>query len=125
MSQNVVIAEDEPLILRSLCFIVQKEGGRPVGVTDGLAALAECRATRPALVILDVMIPGLGGYDVCRELRRDPLTADLPILIVTALGQAEHEQMAAEAGATKYLRKPFDARQVRDLVIHYLTAAQG
>ncbi len=88
----VVIAEDEPRILRSLCFMVDREGGRAVPVTDGHQAVEAVRRERPVLVILDVMMPGLTGYEVCRRLRDDPDLFELPIVILTALGQAEHEQ---------------------------------
>ncbi len=121
MSQPVVvIAEDEPLILRSLCFIVEHEGGRAVGVADGRAALAAVRRERPVLVVLDVMMPYLQGDEVCRQLRADPAFAHLPVVLLTALGQAEHERLALEAGATHYVRKPFDPPSFRDLVVGYL-----
>lgn len=112
----MVIAEDEPRILRSLCFMVDREGGRAVPVTDGHQAMEAVRRERPVLVILDVMMPGLTGYEVCRRLRDDPELAELPIVILTALGQAEHEREALAAGATRYLRKPFDPRELRDLI---------
>lgn len=120
MSATIVIAEDEPRILRSLCFIVEREGGRAVGVADGHAALAAVRAEQPVLVILDVMMPGMTGYEVCRTLREEPRFADLPIVILTALGQAEHERQATEAGATRYIRKPFDPRALREMIRGYL-----
>lgn len=116
----VVIAEDEVRILQALCFIVEREGGRAVGVTDGQAALAAARREGPVLVLLDVMMPGLSGWEVCRALRAEPATATLPIVILTALGQQQHEAVARAAGATLYLRKPFDPRAVRDLIREYL-----
>lgn len=122
---TVVVAEDEPRILRSLCFIVEHEGGRAVGVADGDAALEAIRRERPVLVILDVMMPRLSGYDVCRRLRARPETADLPVVILTALGQAEHERLALECGATAYIRKPFDARNLRELILSYLAPPEA
>lgn len=118
----VVIAEDEPRILRSLCFIVEREGGRAVGVTAGPEAIEAIRVERPVLVVLDVMLPGLSGYDVCRQARACEAGRQVLIVILTALGQAEHERMAYEAGADLYLRKPFDPRGFRDLVRSRLTA---
>ena len=126
MSQaTIVIAEDESRILRALCFIVEREGGRAVGVGDGQAALDAARNESPVLVILDVMMPGLGGYDVCRQLRADPATADLPIVILTALGQQQHEQEARAAGATPSIRKPFDPRAMRDLIVEHLRGGEA
>lgn len=123
MSQpTVVIAEDEGRILKALCFIVEREGGRAVGVSDGNAALEAARNESPVLVILDVMMPGLSGWDVCRQLRAEPDTASLPIVILTALGQQQHEQQAMAAGATQYIRKPFDPRAMRELIVEHLGA---
>jgi DNA-binding response OmpR family regulator len=112
----VVIADDEPRILASLAFIVEREGGRAVTVADGLAALEAIRRERPVLALLDVMMPGLDGLAICRTLCADPEFAGLELVVITALGQADHERQALEAGASRYIRKPFDARAVRDLV---------
>lgn len=124
MSQaTIVIAEDEARILKALCFIVEREGGRAVGVGDGQAALDAVRREVPVLVILDVMMPGLSGWEVCRQLRADPATADLPIAILTALGQQQHEAQATAAGATWYIRKPFDPGAMRELIVEHLGGA--
>jgi two-component system alkaline phosphatase synthesis response regulator PhoP len=119
----VVIAEDEPRLLASLAFIVQREGGRAVGVDNGLAALEAIRRERPVLALLDVMMPGLDGLAVTRAVRAEPELADLPIAVITALGQAEHERQAIAAGATVYIRKPFDVAALRDLIASYLRRA--
>jgi len=116
----VVIADDEPRLLASLAFIVQREGGQAVTAPDGEAALAAIRAHRPVLALLDVMMPGLDGLEVTRRVRADLELAALPIVVITALGQADHERQALEAGATRYLRKPFDVVALRDLIADYL-----
>ncbi|MBI5834605.1 MAG: response regulator [Armatimonadetes bacterium] len=118
----VVIADDEPRLLASLAFIVQREGGQPVSAPDGLAALAAIREHRPVLALLDVMMPGMDGLAVTRAVRADLALAALPIVVITALGQADHERQALEAGATRYLRKPFDVAALRDLIAGYLRA---
>jgi len=124
MSQpTVVIAEDEARILQALCFIVEREGGRSVGVGDGQAALDAVRREQPVLVVLDVMMPGLSGWEVCRRLRAEPATATLPIVKLTALGQQQHEQQALAVGATQYIRKPFDPRAMRELIVAHLAGS--
>ncbi len=124
MSQpTVVIAEDEARILQALCFIVEREGGRSVGVGDGQAALDAVRREQPVLVVLDVMMPGLSGWEVCRRLRAEPATATLPIVMLTALGQQQHEQQALAVGATQYIRKPFDPRAMRELIVAHLAGS--
>jgi DNA-binding response OmpR family regulator len=120
--RTIVIAEDEPRILRSLAFIVEREGGRAVGCEDGQQALDAIRRERPVLAIIDVMMPQLDGLAVTRAVRGDPHLAGLPIVILTALGQADHERQALEAGATRYIRKPFDPRALRELIVGYLAA---
>lgn len=122
---RVVIAEDEPRLLRSLMFIVEREGGQPIGCADGRAALEAILTESPCLAILDLMMPGLDGLAVCRAVRADPRVADLPLLVVTALGQKSHEQEALAAGATAYLRKPFDPRLLRDRIAAYLRGLDG
>lgn len=122
---RVVIAEDEPRILRSLAFIVEREGGLPVACNDGRAALEAILADPPRLAILDLMMPGLDGLAVCRAVRAEPRLRELPILVVTALGQKTHEQEALAAGATAYVRKPFDPRRLRDQIVAYLQPIDG
>lgn len=116
----IVIAEDEPRIARALAFVVEHEGGRPVVVRDGQAALDAVRRERPVLLVLDLMMPLKDGLAVTRELRAEPDYERLPILVLTALGQAETEREALAAGATLFMRKPFDPRAFRELVLDYL-----
>ncbi|MBI2298410.1 MAG: response regulator [Armatimonadetes bacterium] len=116
----VVIAEDEPRILRSIAFIVEREGGRAVGAGDGVEALEAIRRERPVLAVVDVMMPRQSGLELTRELRADPAFECLPILILTAVSQPETEAEAMAAGATLFLRKPFDPRALRELLVSYL-----
>lgn len=118
----VVIAEDEPHILKSIAFIVEREGGQPVEARDGASALAAVRRTPPVLAILDVMMPAPDGLEVTRQLRADPDFAELPIVVLTAMNEPDIERAAKEAGATYYLRKPFDPRALRELIVSYLKA---
>lgn len=116
----VVIAEDEPRLLASLAFIVRREGGTPVEAADGDTALALIRAHRPALALLDVMMPGLDGLAVTRAVRAEAGLAATPIIVITALGQADHERQALEAGATAYVRKPFAVAELRAMIVAHL-----
>ncbi len=117
--KTVVIAEDEPRIARSLAFIVEREGAEAVTVTDGNAAVDAIRRHRPALALVDIMMPGLDGLEVIRQVRADP-DCRTAILVVTAVGQQDDETTALNLGATGYVRKPFDARQLRDLIVEIL-----
>jgi len=71
-------------------------------------------------VVLDLNLPGLDGLEVCRQVRADPTLAEIPILILTALGQRDHERAALASGATEYIRKPFSLRDLRDRIRAFL-----
>lgn len=88
--------------------------GHEIGLAaDGPSALASVKAREPDLLILDLNMPGLSGYDVCRAVKRNPGTARVPILMLTAQSSVEHKLEGFEAGADDYLPKPFDARELR------------
>jgi len=111
---RLLIAEDEPSILESLVFIMTREGYDIATARDGEDALACLRdaAGPPGLVILDVMLPRLNGFEVLRSMRADPATAGLPVLMLTAKGQAHDRQMAEQMGADAFIAKPFSNQEV-------------
>src|SRR5687767_15527201 len=87
---------------------------------DGLAALASIREREPDLVILDHSMPGMSGFEVCRAVKRNPFTARIPVLMLTAQGDVDHKVAGFEAGADDYLAKPFDPRELRARVVALL-----
>jgi DNA-binding response OmpR family regulator len=104
---HVLLIEDEPNIAEALRFILGRDGWQ-VGVHgDGATALAEIRAQRPDVVILDLMLPGASGLDILAGLRADPGTATLPVLMLTAKGQDRDRAAAEAAGVTRFMTKPF------------------
>ena len=91
-----------------------ESSGHEIGLAvDGPSALEAVKAREPDLLILDLNMPGLSGYDVCRAVKRDPGTSRVPILMLTAQSDVEHKLEGFEAGADDYLPKPFDARELR------------
>lgn len=116
MGLDVLIVEDEPAILSSLEFILRHAGWSTNSVTDGEAALASVRATKPRALVLDVMLPKKGGFEVLKELRASAETRDLPILILTAKGQKQDLRTAAALGATSFVSKPYANAEVVDAV---------
>lgn len=112
MSVDVLIAEDEPSILDSLDFILRRAGLSIESVTDGDAALAAIRRQRPRLVVLDVMLPKRSGFEVLKQIRADALTHDLPVMILTAKGQAQDRQIAEDLGASSFITKPYSNADV-------------
>lgn len=113
----VIIAEDEPRLAQALAFMLQQEGLETLVASDGRAALRLAQESQPALLLLDLDLPELDGLSVCRTLRACPETAALPIFILSALGQREHECAALEAGADAFFLKPFPLPALRDQIL--------
>lgn len=125
MAVDVLIAEDEPSILESLDFILRRAGYSIESVTDGDAALAAIRRERPRLVVLDVMLPKRSGFEVLKQIRADHITRDLPVLILTAKGQAQDRQIAEELGASSFVTKPYANADVVGTVRRLLAEVPG
>ncbi|OZB15098.1 MAG: two-component system response regulator [Rhodobacterales bacterium 34-62-10] len=112
MAKHVLIIEDEPNIIEAISFILSRDGWQVDTHSNGHDAVAVVRARAPDLVILDVMLPGRSGYDILTDLRANPETQDLPILMLTARGQARDREMAEKAGASRFMTKPFSNADV-------------
>lgn len=125
MGVDVLIAEDEPSILDSLDFILRRAGYSIESVTDGEAVLAAVRRQRPRLLVLDVMLPKRSGFEVLKLIRADVLTRDLPVMILTAKGQAQDRQIAEELGASSFITKPYANAEVVGTVQRLLAATPG
>lgn len=102
--------------MESLDFILRRAGWSIVAVTDGDAALEAVRRDRPRLVVLDVMLPKLSGFEVLKQIRADSLTHTLPVLILTAKGQQQDRRIAEELGADRFVTKPYANADVVEAV---------
>lgn len=109
MSTRILIVEDEPALQETLAYNLQKEGYEVNVVGDGLQALEAARAWKPDLILLDIMLPGLDGFEVCRRLRREMNT---PVLMLTARDDEIDRVVGLEVGADDYLTKPFSMREL-------------
>ena len=114
--RHVLIADDEPNIVISLEFLMKREGYRVSVARDGDAALALIRAEQPDLVLLDVMMPGKTGFDVCQAVRADETLAAVKILMLSAKGRDTDLAKGSALGADAYLTKPFSTRELADKV---------
>jgi two-component system OmpR family response regulator len=123
LAVDVLIAEDEPSILESLDFILRRAGYTIASVTDGDAVLAAIRRDPPRLVVLDVMLPKRSGFDVLKQIRADATTRDLPVMILTAKGQAQDRQIAEQLGASTFITKPYANADVVGAVKRLLAGA--
>ena len=116
MAVDILIAEDEPSILESLDFILRRAGWSIASVTDGDAVLGALRRDRPKVLVLDVMLPRRSGFDVLKQVRADDVLRDMPVLILTAKGQAQDRRVAEELGADAFITKPYANAEVVDEV---------
>ena len=122
MNPHVLIVDDEPSIVISLEYLMRREGFRTSVASDGEAALAAVAADPPDLLILDVMLPTLSGFDVCQRLRADPRWRALPILMLTAKGRDTEVARGLELGADAYMTKPFSTRDLVEKARQLLAA---
>lgn len=123
MSHKVLIADDEPNILISLEFLMKREGHQVLLARDGVEALALIRSERPALVLLDVMMPGKSGIEVCQAVRADDTLAGTLILMLTAKGRDTDVAKGLGVGADGYVTKPFSTRELAQRVREMLGGA--
>jgi DNA-binding response OmpR family regulator len=112
----ILIADDEANIVISLEFLMKREGHRVTVARDGDAALAAIRAERPDLVLLDVMMPGKSGFEVCQAVRADESLAGVKILMLSAKGRDTDLAKGSALGADAYMTKPFSTRELAEKV---------
>jgi DNA-binding response OmpR family regulator len=109
MDDKVLVVEDEPTLLETLEYNLTRQGYQVFTAADGLAALEVARQQRPDVIVLDVMLPGIDGFEVCRILRRE---MNVPILMLTARADEVDKIVGLEVGADDYLTKPFSMREL-------------
>lgn len=104
----VMIVDDEPEIVDIVQVVLRHAGYRVVGASNGDECLALATKLQPDLILLDIMMPGLSGWEVLQQLQADPVTRPIPVMMLTALAQDTDILRGLEAGAVEYLVKPFD-----------------
>jgi len=119
---RVLVVEDEDNIALALNFLMTREGYEHDRVADGAEALPRIRAMHPDLVLLDVMLPGASGYEICQGVRLDPALADVKILMMTARGSAIEKRKGLAIGADGFITKPFELKELREEVRRLLGA---
>lgn len=113
----ILVAEDEPDNQAILTIVVETvTGGRVVSAANGREALAAVSRENPALILLDLMMPVLDGFEVARRLKADPATAEIPIIAISALVRPGDREEALGAGCEYFIRKPFDLNELEDLI---------
>ncbi len=112
MKEKILIVEDEKDIVKMLEYNLKKEGFRTLSVNDGEDALELANKEHPDIVILDLMLPGMDGLEVCKALKKESKTASIPIIMLTAKSQETDKVIGLELGADDYVTKPFSLREL-------------
>jgi DNA-binding response OmpR family regulator len=124
VTPTVLVADDERDVRDLISFKLEQAGYRVVVVDDGATALVSAIAEPPDIAVLDVMMPGMTGVDVCRALREHEQTAHVPVILLTARVQESDVQMGFASGADDYVTKPFSPRELLSRVQAVLSRAQ-
>ncbi|MBZ5638916.1 MAG: response regulator [Acidobacteriia bacterium] len=127
--KKILIIDDDAFIRRPLEFILREEGFLPVTAVDGEDGLAKLEGGRPDLIFLDVMMPGMDGFAVCRRVRTDPRFSSIPVIMLTAKGQEGDRDRGLAAGATEFISKPYSPsellRRVREILSERTSGSVG
>jgi DNA-binding response OmpR family regulator len=125
MAHRVLVVDDDPVIVRLLEVNLNLDGYEVETATRGEQALERARETNPDLLILDVMMPGLDGWDTCRRLREQPRFAETPVVFLSARSQDDDRSKGLDLGPVAYLTKPFDPIRLMELVRRMLGAQRA
>ena len=123
-TRPILLVDDEPYILRSLGYLLTREGYTVDTASNGEEALARVRALRPPLVFLDIMMPRMNGYEVCAQIKQDPALADTYVIMLSAKGQQVDRERGLLGGADEYMTKPFSPREIAQRVRSLLVAGE-
>ena len=110
--EKILVVDDEEHIVELIKFNLETNGFKVISANDGNDALKLAKNEVPQLVLLDLMLPGMDGYDVCREIRRDQSISTMPVIMITAKGEELDKILGLELGADDYITKPFSVREL-------------
>ena len=109
---KILIVDDEEHIIELIKFNLENAGYETLTATNGIDALRIIREESPRLILLDIMLPGMDGYDICKEIRKDNIIANIPVIMITAKGEEVDKILGLELGADDYITKPFSIREL-------------
>jgi two-component system cell cycle response regulator DivK len=119
MGKQILVVEDDADNRRIVAKVLSVEGYEVVEAIDGIEALAIARSVHPQLIIMDLALPHLDGWEATRQLKRDPATRDIPVVALTAVAMHGDEEQARAAGCDDYMTKPARPAAIRELVKKY------
>ncbi|MEA3209372.1 MAG: two-component system, OmpR family, response regulator [Chthoniobacter sp.] len=111
-NKRILVADDEPDVLQLVSINLKNAGFNVIKAVDGLSALTQARETLPSLIVLDLMLPEMSGLEVCKVLKKEPRTSQIPIIMLTAKAEEVDRIVGLELGADDYLTKPFSPREL-------------
>lgn len=120
---KILVVDDEIYIVHILDFSLGMEGYEVVTALDGEQALEKLKAERPDLIVLDIMMPKLDGYEVCKNVKGNPDTAHIPVILLSAKGRNVDQKMGFDVGADDYITKPFSPRKLVERINQLLGQA--
>jgi DNA-binding response OmpR family regulator len=123
-SKRILVVDDEPFIQRSLTYVLRKEGFETVGAATGEEALQQIEKSKPRLMFLDLMMPEMTGFEVCRRIRANPDWKDIYVILLTARGENSDRLRAFESGADEFMTKPFSPSRLVQHVREVLSGSE-
>ena len=123
MKKKILVVDDSAPILELSNTMLRLLGYEPIGASCGMDALKQLALEPPALVMLDVMLPDMDGFKICRHIKQNPATAQVPVFMVSAKKTSDDVERGKKAGADEYISKPFKTAEVASLIEKYIGAA--
>ncbi len=118
--KKILVVEDEESLLKLESILLTSKGYEVTGVSNGLAALESLAQSKPDLVLLDIMLPAMDGFEVCQRIKSDPATRDIPVVMLTAKKSREDMARGQQVGADWYITKPFKSANVIETIQRFL-----
>jgi CheY-like chemotaxis protein len=116
MGKTILIVEDEPKNMTLTRDILKISGYETIEAVDGRQGVEKAKSARPNLILMDIMMPKMDGYAACREIKADPATKNIPVIMLTAVGYDLNKKLAKQMGADGYVTKPFSRQQLVDAI---------
>jgi len=122
MGRTILIVEDDPKSMTLTRDMLSVSGFATLQATDGSQGVALAKAAKPDLILMDIMMPKKDGYTACQDIKTDPSTKNIPVVMLTAVGYELNKKLAANVGANGYVTKPFDRKGLLDAISPLLPA---
>ena len=116
MGKTILIVEDEPKNMTLTRDILKISGYETIEAVDGRQGIDKAKSAKPNLILMDIMMPKMDGYAACREIKADPATKNIPVIMLTAVGYDLNKKLAKQMGADGYVTKPFSRQQLIDAI---------